>query len=150
MVGELALTLTLLIAAGLMIHTLLSLRHTHTGFIADRVVTGEIYFPQGELPEDASGPKSELKSGPTLSQTFYEPLLERLQALPGTESVGITTVRPLEGNWDFSLAFWLANHPKPERSSESDALVRFTSTDYFRTMGILAAAGALFREHGCG
>jgi predicted permease len=44
-VGEIALTLTLLVAASLMVRTLISLRNTRTGFVASEVTTGEIYLP---------------------------------------------------------------------------------------------------------
>jgi predicted permease len=140
-VGEIALTLTLLVAAGLMVRTLISLRHTQMGFVANQVVTGEIYLPNHSalfvgMPEQ--------KSGPSLIQTFYMPLLEHLEALPGTQSAGLTTVRPLEGNWDFNVTVELANHPKLERSAQRYAQARATSGDYFRTMGIRLLQGRFF------
>jgi predicted permease len=139
-IGEIALTLTLLIAAGLMVRTLISLRHTHVGFIADQVVTGEIY-----LPSHASlffvQPQ---QSRPSIIQTFYEPLLNRIKALPGIQSAGLTTVRPLQGNWDFNMSVELANHPKPERTAEANAQARATTGDYFGTMGIRLLQGRLF------
>jgi predicted permease len=141
-VGEIALTLTLLVAAGLMVRTLVSLRHTRVGFVAEQVVTGEIYLPNHSaiflgMPE---------QSGPTLVQTFYTPLLERLDALPGVQAAGLTTVRPLEGNWDFNMTVELANHAKSERSAQSYAQGRATSGDYFRAMGIRLMQGRLFNS----
>jgi predicted permease len=141
-VGEIALTLTLLVAAGLMVRTLISLRHTHTGFVTDQVVTGEIYLPNhapvfiGNTPQQSTGP--------TLVQTFYKPMLDRMNALPGTQSTGLTTVRPLQGNWDFNMDVELNNHPKPQRSDKAYAQARATSADYFKTMGIRLLQGRLF------
>lgn len=141
--GEIALTLTLLIAAGLMVRTLISLRHTRVGFVASEVVTGEIYLPtHSALFMDAAQ-----YSGSSLIQTFYTPLLERLQALPGTQSAGLTTVRPLEGNWDFNMSVELANHPKPERSAQAYAQARGTSAGYFTTMGIRLLQGRFFSSN---
>ena len=108
-IGEIALTLALLIAAGLMIRALISLRHTRVGFVADQVVTGEIYLPS----HSAIFFSQPQQSGASIIQTFYDPLLNRLKSLPGVESAGLTTVRPLQGSWDFNMSIELANHPKP-------------------------------------
>ncbi|HTD96729.1 MAG TPA: ABC transporter permease [Edaphobacter sp.] len=139
-VGEIALTLTLLIAAGLMVRTLISLRNTHVGFVADQVTTGEIYLPNhaGLL----GSPNQQ--SGPTVIQSFYGPLLDRLSSLPGVQSVGLTTVRPLQGSWDFNMSVEIASHPKPHRSAQSYAQARATSIDYFKTMGIRLLQGRFF------
>jgi predicted permease len=140
-VGEIALTLTLLVAAGLMVRTLISLRHTRVGFVTDQVVTGEIYLPHHSGLFTGSGQQL---NDPTLIQTFYTPLLDRIKALPGIQSAGFTTVRPLEGNWDFNMTVELANHPKPQRSAQAFAQARATSSDYFTTMGIRLLQGRFF------
>lgn len=138
-VGEIALTLTLLVAAGLMVRTLVSLRHTHTGFVASEVVTGEMYLPSHaalffDTPQQ--------QGGASLIQTFYAPLLDRINALPGIQSAGFTTVRPLQGSWDFNMSVELVNHPKLEHSEAAQA--RATSGGYFRTMGIRLLQGRFF------
>jgi predicted permease len=140
-IGEIALTLTLLVAAGVMVRTLISLRHTPVGFVADQVVTGEIYLPShGDL--FFSQPKQQ--DAPNLIQTFYNPLLDRLSNLPGTQAVGLTTVRPLQGNWDFNMSVDIAGQPKPQRSSQAYAQARATSSDYFKAMGIRLFQGRFF------
>ena len=140
-VGEIALTLTLLVAAGLMVRTLISLRHTQVGFVTDQVVTGEIHPPRNSGLFTGPGQPS---NGPTLIQTFYAPLLDRIKALPGIQSAGLTTVRPLEGNWEFNMSVELANHPKPQRSAQGYAQARATSSDYFTAMGIRLLQGRFF------
>jgi predicted permease len=141
-VGEIALTLTLLVAAGLMVRTLISLRHTRVGFVADQVVTGQIYLPHRSglfiIGSTQQGNDS------SLIQTFYIPLLNRIEALPGIQSAGLITVRPLQSNWDFSMDVELANHPKPERSAQAYAQARATSSGYFSTMGIRLLQGRFF------
>ena len=140
-IGEVALTLTLLVAAGVMVRTLLSLRRTHTGFVAEHVVTGQIYLPS-RSPLAFGTPTD--TGAPSMVQTLYEPLLARLRALPGMEAVGLTTVRPLEAGWNFNMTVELEGHAKPERSSESYAQARATSAGYFTTMGIRLLAGRFF------
>jgi predicted permease len=140
-IGEIALTLTLLIAAGLMVRTLISLRHTRVGFVADQVVTGEIYLPSHSAIFFS---QPQQPSGASIIQTFYDPLLDRLKSLPGVQSAGLTTVRPLQGNWDFNMSIELANHPKPQHSSQASAQARATTGEYFGTMGIRLLQGRLF------
>ncbi|MEG9438875.1 ABC transporter permease [Edaphobacter sp. HDX4] len=142
-VGEIALTLTLLVAASLMVRTLVSLRHTRVGFVASQVITGEIYLPN-HLPAFYVEAAPEQKSVSSTVQTFYAPLLERIKALPGVQSVGLTTVRPLQGSWDFNMTVELAHHPKPPQSAHADAQARATTEDYFRTMGIRLMRGRFF------
>jgi predicted permease len=140
-VGEIALTLALLVAAGLMVRTLMSLRNAHLGFAADQVTVGQIYLPNHSAFYIGS---TAVPTGPNIMQTFYTPLLARLAAQPGVQSVGLTTVRPLEGNWDFNTSIDISGRPKPQRSDHSGAQARFTSADYFKTMGIRLMAGRFF------
>lgn len=139
-IGEIALTLTLLVAAGLTVRTLVSLRHVHTGFVADQVTTAEIFLPSHSAIAFGGAPPA----GPSLTQTFYDPLLERLAAMPGIQSAGFTTVRPLQSGWSFNDEVELANHPKPERAEKDQAQIRGTSAAYFSTMGIRLLQGRLF------
>ena len=140
-VGEIALTLALLVAAGLMVRTLMSLRNTDVGFSTDQVTVGQIYLPNHS--PFYMGFTAE-PNGPNMAQTLYAPLLARLAAQPGVKSVGFTTVRPLEGNWDFSDSIEIAGQPKLQHSDHSGAEARFTSADYFKTMGIRLLAGRFF------
>lgn len=144
-VGEIALTLTLLVAASLMVRTLISLRHTKVGFVADQVVTGEIYLPNRSY-FGAFSSNTSAQNSPSIVQTLWTPLLEQIRALPGVQSAGLTTVRPLQGNWDFNMAVVLAHHPRPERSEEANAQARATTGDYFRTMGIRLLRGRFFAD----
>jgi predicted permease len=141
-IGEIALTLTLLVAAGLMVRTLITLRHMHTGFVASQVTTAELFLPTHSALAFGSQPPT--PGGASLIQTFYTPLFNRLSALPGVHSVGFTTVRPLQRGWSFNDTVELANHPKPERAADNAAQVRATSPDYFKTMGIRLLQGRFF------
>ena len=141
-VGEIALTLTLLLAASLMVRTLISLRHTRTGFVAGEVTTGEIYLPSHTSILMMATPAGDKQS--SVIDTFYRPLVERVKALPGVQTAGLTTVRPLQGAWDFNMTVELNHHPKFERSAHADAQARATTAEYFTTMGIRLLQGRLF------
>lgn len=141
-VGEIALTLTLLVAASLMVRTLVTLRHTRTGFVAGQVTTGEIYLPSHTAGLFFGVPVDDKR--PSVIDTFYQPLLVRVKALPGVQSAGLTTVRPLQGAWDFNMSVELNHHPKFEHSAHADAQARATTADYFTTMGIRLLQGRFF------
>jgi predicted permease len=139
-VGEIALTLALLVAASFMVRTLISLRHTRVGFVASQVVTGEIYLPSRSMLGAGPSPQT----GPSIVQTLWMPMLDRIKALPGIQSAGLTTVRPLQGSWDFNMTVELNHHPKFERSAHAEAQARATTGEYFQTMGIRLLRGRLF------
>jgi predicted permease len=139
-VSEIALTLALLIAAGLMIRTLLSLRRANLGFVTGNVVSASLYLPthgawwgfQGK-PNSAS-----------LIQTFYDPLEQKLLRIPGVMSAGFTTVRPLEPNWNFNDSVKVKDHPAPAPGHVVHAQVRATTDGYFHALGIRLLAGRFF------
>jgi len=140
-IGEIALTLTLLVAASLMVRSLFSLRHTRVGFVASEVVTGEIYLPNRSL---FASPAPQQQNLPSISQTFWIPMLDQIRSLPGVQSAGLTTVRPLQGNWDFNMTVELARHPKPEQTAQANAQARASTGEYFSAMGIRLLQGRLF------
>jgi predicted permease len=142
-VTEITLTLALLIAAGLMMHTLLALRHTEMGFSSQNVVTASMFIPtKGPWWVKADNPKTAVNS----IQTFYDPLLEKLRSTPGVESAGLTTVRPLENNVSFIDSVKVRNHPQPDKAHQVQAQTRASTTGYFRALGIRLVSGRFFSD----
>lgn len=143
-VTEITLTLALLIAAGLMMRTLLSLRHANLGFHANNVLTGAMYLPtHGAWWALTSGQKT---TG-NLVQTFYDPLDQKLRQIPGVVSAGFTTVRPLEPQWNFDESDpTVRNRPKRTGQPPLHAQVRAATSGYFQAMGIRLLSGRLFGD----
>ena len=141
-VGEITLTLALLIAAGLMVRTLLVLQHTELGFAPENVVTGQMFLPTHGT--GAFGLQFDSKNAPDLIQTFYVPLEDRLQHTPGISSVGIETVRPMQPNWSFTSSIWVKGRPKPDSSNKENAVVRAMNGGYFHTFDIRLIKGRFF------
>jgi predicted permease len=139
MAGEITLTLALLIAAGLMMRTLLALRHTEMGFAAGNVVTGDLYLPTHGVWWTAADPKRA-----SLVTTLWEPLVDRLEHTPGILSAGLTTVRPLQPNWSFNARFKLKGQTYPDHNAEPAAVVRGTTAGYYSTYGVRLLKGRLF------
>jgi predicted permease len=141
-VGEITLTLALLIAAGLMMRTLLVLRHADLGFTADNVVTGSLFLPTHGTWFTASDPAK----SPSLVNVLYGPLLEKLRHTPGITEAGLTTVRPLMPNWNFIDGIVVNGRPKQAKSDEVNANVRASTTGYFKTFGIRLIKGRFFNS----
>ena len=144
--GEITLTLALLIAAGLMMRTLLVLRHAEFGFAAERVITGDLYLPtHGVWWAMSDTQKGALKNA-SLVTNFYHPLLERLEHTPGILSAGLTTVRPLQPNWNFSGHFKINGQVYSDKNAEPGAQLRATSGSYYKTYGIRLLKGRFFGD----
>jgi predicted permease len=137
---EVALSLLLLVAAGVMAQTLYEMQRRPLGFNPEKVVTAELMLPQKNYWFVSTG----LSNGKNIVLTLIEPMLTRIRALPGVTSAGVTTVRPLRTNWSFGLHIEFAGRPKPDPRHEQNANVRAASSDYFRAMGVTLKQGRLF------
>jgi putative ABC transport system permease protein len=141
MVTEVALSLVLLIGAGLMIHNIWRLLHVNVGFNPENLVTMRIKLPQipytvGEYDRTLS-PQAEL---------VRKQIRERLQALPGVKAVSVATLPPL---WGFRGRTISVGSQPPPRGDDKDATwVCFqpVSPDYFRTLQIPLLKGRGFME----
>lgn len=141
-VGEITLTLALLIAGGLMMRTLLLLRHTDLGFDAEHVVTASLYLPT----HGTWFTSSNTATSPNLTQVLYQPLLEKLQHTPGITQAGLTTVRPLMPGWNFIDGVVVKDRPKPAKGDEVNAHIRASTTGYFSAYGIRLLQGRFFND----
>lgn len=139
---EVALSLLLLVAAGVMAHTLYDMQRRPLGFNPEKVVTAELIMPQKGywFVDQPSAKKS------NVAQTFVEPMLSRIRQLPGVVSAGVTTIRPLRPNMSFLDRIAFAERPKPDPRDQQSANVRAATPDYFRAMGIPLVQGRFFNE----
>jgi putative ABC transport system permease protein len=128
---EVALSLMLLVAAGLLTRSLAELRSVTPGFHADRVLTMSLSLPLARYAEGEQIP-------------FYERLYERLRSIPGVLAAGGTNILPLSDNYSTD-AFQIEARPAPlgERPA---AEARSVSGGYFEAMGIPLIRGRVFDE----
>lgn len=141
-VGEITMTLALLVAAGLMMRTLFLLQHASLGFVPDNVVTGMMFLPTHG--NGVFGLETNPEKMPDLVATLYTPLVEKLEHTPGINSVGLSTVRPMQPNWTFSGGVWVHGQPKPNAANEQHADVRAMSPGYFNTFRVRLLKGRFF------
>lgn len=136
---EVALSLLLLVAAGVMARTLYEMQRRPLGFNPEKVVTAELMLPQKNYWFVSAGP-SDAKN---IVPSFIEPMLTRIRQLPGVTAAGVTTVRPLRTSWTFLDEIEFAGRPKPDPHYAQNANSRAATPDYFRAMGVSLKQGRL-------
>ena len=132
-VGEVALSLVLLIGAGLTIRSFAALTAIDLGFDPSRVVTMRVSLPNARYPELARW------------QAFHREVLRRTAALPSVEAVGLNSSTPLEGGGSESEVRY-EGQPPPRSPKEEGTMCLFQAAtpDYFRAMGISVVRGRAF------
>ena len=128
-VAEVALSIVLLVGAGLLIRSLWQLQRVDPGFAAEHVLTMEVSLPIARYPEGDQMP-------------FYQQLEDRVRALPGVSAVGAINMLPLSNNYN-SEGVQIEDHPMPEGQGQ-EPQVRSVTPEYFRAMGIPFLRGRLF------
>ncbi|MEO8520828.1 MAG: ABC transporter permease [Acidobacteriota bacterium] len=129
--GQIAMTLVLLIAAGLLIHSFVRLTSVSTGF-ASRDGDGVVQTVRVTLPE-------RLADRPEFSQAFARGVLERIQYLPGVKSASVINSAPF-GMMFIQSDFAIEGRPKPTLLAGMPKI----EPGYFTTMGIPLLAGRDF------
>jgi len=130
LVSEVALSLTLLIGAGLMINSFARLLRVDPGFDPRGVLTMQIALPQSRYAEIQQ------------RAFFFEQALERIRRLPGVQSAGMTSALPLTGNPDFG--FTIEGRTPSAPGDVPQTGWRAISPDYLQTMGIPLRRGRYF------
>jgi putative ABC transport system permease protein len=135
-VTQVALTLVLLAATGLMIRSLIGLLNADPGFNPRNVLT----FYTRLSPEHASSPAK--------VRAAFLAIEEKLRAVPGVESASVDIgALPFSGGVT-GLGFWRADKPRPvDPNDRPEALFYAVGTDYFATMGIPLRRGRSFMAH---
>jgi predicted permease len=141
--GEIALTVVLLIAAGLMMQTLWNLRHTQLGFAPQNLVTTSMFLPTaGGIWWDTG----HAGNSSNLVTAFYQPLVQGLRHTAGIEAVGLSTVRPMTSNVHFNMGIQIIGMPKLPKGQQPSAQARASSPDFFSTIGVKLLRGRYFNE----
>ncbi len=141
-VGEIALSLLLLISAGLLLRSLMALRNLPLGFVPHNVVTTSIFLPQSGGGMVGNTGKY---SGKDIAQVFYAPLLDKLSHLPGVDSAALTSILPLSPNFQAGGSFEIVGRPK-DPANKTHAAIRAVSPSLYPTLGIRLLQGRLFSE----
>jgi predicted permease len=134
-VSEIALSLVLLIGAGLAIRSFMRVQQVDPGFQVDRLLTMEINSPSLRYPDA------------TRIIAFYKNLIDSVQTAPGVESVAASSALPLGGGGFYlGRVFLIEGQPEPPASADYPAQWNVISPGYFTTAGIRLITGRDFNE----
>jgi predicted permease len=131
-VTEVALSLVLLVGAGLLIKSFWRLQQVDTGFRAEQLLTLRLFPPASTYPNDQQ------------VAAFYEDLLQRVRSLPGVNDAAVADGVPLG---DRSGGTVMETEGQPvEMNALNSAGWRVVSPDYFRTLGVRLLRGRFLEE----
>jgi predicted permease len=125
LVSEVAVSITLLVAAGLMMRTVRSLQRAPLGFRTDHIVLTNLTIP-GYLYKDSD-----------VAVAAWQPLLERVQHLPGVRSAALSTVLPIGHSIEWLTLVYQTAWTKGNVSAE----VRAASPDLLQVLGVRLRTG---------
>jgi putative ABC transport system permease protein len=129
--SEVALSVTLLAGAGLLLRSYAQLWQTNPGFVPDHLLTARISLPPVQY------------SDPARIAAFDSDLLAGVRALPGVVFAGAVDGLPFGGG-GHGGDFQIPGHPWPASASQPDVEKRHASPGYFQAMGIPLKQGRLF------
>jgi predicted permease len=126
-VVEVALSLVLLVGAGVMMHTFVKLADADLGFDPTNILVARLPFPKGQYTTAAE------------KQQFFSALLQRLYALPGVVAATETSTLPPYGGIGTTIDI-----PGKVHTDDWRAIFQVCSEGYFPTLGLRLMRGRLF------
>jgi putative ABC transport system permease protein len=122
-----ALTLALLVGAGLLVRTLLNVANVRSGYSLDRILTMTVTSVQGDWAD------------------FHHRALERVAAVPGVQKAAFVWGTPLTGN-DWPSNIEIEDHPVATPSDRVAQPLRSVTPGYFDLLGVAIVDGRDFRD----
>jgi putative ABC transport system permease protein len=132
-VAEVALALTLLTGAGLLIKSLALLQDVNPGFDSSNLLTFNVAIPAAKYRSD------------TAMIQYFDRALEVVRAVPGVKDVGITSVMPFTNNWSTG-SFTVEGYQPPSGTPGPWGDQRAVSPGFFTTLKIPLLKGRIFTE----
>jgi predicted permease len=132
-VGEVAIALTLLAGAGLLIRSLQALQDVDPGFRAENVLTFQLALPDLKYPDEAA------------RTAFFERALQGIRATPGVTAAGLTNEIPFGGGWStgsFEVEGYVPREGEPDPWGDQRAI----SEGFDRALGVTLVRGRFFTE----
>src|SRR6266852_1500194 len=131
-ISEIALTLTLLVAAGLVLKSFSRLQSLSLGY-----EPGALFTARFELPWRKYNDRDKINS-------FTKALLDKVRGLPGVQNAAVSSNGPLMGGWQ--TGFWREENPRPQPSDMLSSDLEVVGGDYFSTLKVPLLRGRAFNE----
>src|SRR4051812_31185344 len=133
-VAQVAVSVVLLIGAGLLLASFYRLQGVDAGYRGDRVMSAELFTNFSKYPNV----DTQLR--------FYLPLIERLVSQPGVVSVAVTNAVPLRTAQPGSAALQIEGRAVDDPARRPTADARIVSANFFKTLGVPLIQGRAFTE----
>ena len=129
---QVAATVVLLVAAGLMLRTLANLHSIELGFNPDRLLTMQVSLPQPKYADEAK------------RSAFFDRVVAGVRAQPGVEGAAFGSMLPFQSAGN-TQSFTIEGRPEVP-GEVRDTLYRVGTSDYLKTLGAVVAEGRLIDE----
>jgi predicted permease len=144
--GQIAITLSLVVGAGLLGRSLMKVLEVNPGFRVDKIVTMDVSLPWVEDPKAKAG-----------QAVFFANLIDRLKQIPGVRKVGATSGLPMTGGLPDGMFLLMTQSEVPKTVDSFESLFHHkerignadfcVATDgYFQALGIPLIRGRIFDE----
>ncbi len=133
LVAQIALSLLLLVGAGLLIKSFDRLLRVDLGFKPERLLTMEYRLPRSKYKETAG------------QWNFHRQVVDQIQQIPGVQSVSLVRGLPFSGNGG-TTPISLPDREPPVKGAEPEVMFNTVMPNYFQTIGIPFIKGRLFNE----
>ena len=133
-IAQLALSIVLLVGAGLLTRTLVKLQQVDLGFDTSNLLTMEFRLPATKY------------SQPQQVSDFFTRAIAEIRAVPGVRSAALVRAVPLSGNSD-ARAYAVAGAPEPDKGQAPVLQLNTVSPGYFKTIGLALVTGRDVNEH---
>lgn len=130
-VAQVALSLILLVSAGLLLKSFDKLLRVDVGFETERLLTLEYRLPRNKYTE------------PTTQWNFHRQVVDRMAEIPGVESASLVRALPFSGN-GVSVGITLLDRELPQQGAEPQVIFNTAMPNYFETMGMPLLRGRTF------
>ncbi|MEJ2218678.1 MAG: ABC transporter permease, partial [Gemmatimonadota bacterium] len=127
-VAQVALSVVLLVGAGLLVRSFVQLRGVNPGFDAHNLLTADISLPRAAYADSAR------------RSQFFDTYLARVRAMPGVEAAGLISALPVR-NGGNNVGAWDPSHPPADASHVRLAYQRIVKPGYFNAMDIPVREG---------
>ena len=131
-ISEIALTLTLLVAAGLVLKSFSKMQTLQLGYEPQNLFSARL-----ELPWRTYSDREKIG-------VYTKALLDKVAAVPGIQSAGIGSNAPLMGGWQ--TGFWREEKGRPQPSDMLNSDLEIVTGDYFQTFKVPLLRGRLLNE----
>ncbi len=133
-IAQVALSLVLLVTAGLLIRSFDKLLRVNVGFKPEQVLSLEYRLPRNKYKEVPA------------QWAFHRNVMDRIQQVPGVQSVALVRGLPFSGNGG-TTAITLPDREAPPKGREPEVMFNTATPNYFETIGIPFIKGRLFDDH---